>query len=131
VQLGDLRIGGLSEIRFPINTYFKGAFFVDAGNVWSMFYDDKRPGSQISKDWYKQVAFATGFGLRMDLDYFVIRVDIGVPIKNPALPVGAQWIWQPRKGYYDELEATFGADYAKYSPIPFVPQLHFGIGYPF
>lgn len=131
VQLGDLRVGGLSEFRFSINSFFKGAVFVDAGNVWSVFYDENRPGSQISKNWYKEIAFATGFGLRMDLDYFVIRVDLGIPIKNPALPIGSQWIWQSRKNYLDEVEAFFGPDYYLYAPLPFIPQLHFGIGYPF
>lgn len=131
VQLGDIRIAALTEFRFPISSFFKGAVFVDAGNVWSMFYDVNRPGSQISADWYKQVAFATGFGLRMDLDYFVIRIDIGIPIKNPALPVGSQWFWQSRQAYYDELEIFYGPNYAEFAPLPFIPQLHFGIGYPF
>ena len=130
-QIGDLRVGGALEFRFPINSLLKGAVFLDAGNIWTINNDENRPGGQISKDWYKQIGLATGFGLRVDFDFFIVRVDLGFPLRNPALPGGAKWIFQSREAYYAEGEAVFGEDYQLKLPLPFAPQLHFGIGYPF
>lgn len=130
-QIGDVRIGGSFEYRFEFSSFVKGALFTDAGNIWLMENDVNRPGGQISKDWYKQIAVATGFGLRFDFDFFIVRVDLGIPLRNPALPTGAQWIFQSRQPYYDEGYATFGPTYPSILPLPFTPQLHFGIGYPF
>lgn len=131
-QIGDIRLGASAEFRFALNSLFKGAFFVDAGNVWTVSEDPNRVGGQISPNWYKEIAVAGGFGLRMDLEYFIVRVDLGFPLMNPALPEGAKWIFQSRQPYYDEGIATFGQDdYQKYLPLPFIPTFHFGIGYPF
>lgn len=131
-QIGDLGISASAEFRFAISSMFKGAIFVDAGNIWTIFDDVNRQGGQISKNWYKEIAVAAGFGLRLDLDFFIVRVDLGIPIMNPALPEGARWIWNSRQPYYDEGKAVFGDPYYKeVMPLPFIPQLHFGIGYPF
>ena len=89
-QIGDLRIGSSGEFRFAFNSLFKGAVFVDAGNVWTIYEDPNRIGGQFTKNWYKEIAIAGGFGLRMDLEYFIIRLDVGIPMRNPALPKGAQ-----------------------------------------
>ena len=98
-QVGDIRIGGSAEYRFGITEALKGALFVDAGNIWTVAEDTNRVGGQFTKDWYKQFGVAAGFGLRFDLGFFVIRVDLGIPLRNPALPEGAQWIFQSRAAY--------------------------------
>ncbi len=130
-QIGDLRIGSSGEFRFAFNSLFKGAVFADAGNVWTIYEDPNRIGGQFTKNWYKEIAIAGGFGLRMDLEYFIIRLDVGIPMRNPALPKGAQWIFQSRALYEAEGLAVFGPDYKTKMPNPFVPAFHFGIGYPF
>lgn len=130
-QVGDLRLGSSAEFRFAFTSLFKGALFVDAGNVWTALNDPNRVGGQVSKNMLNEIAFAAGFGLRLDLDYFIVRVDIGFPLKNPALPKGSQWIFQSRQAYLDEGLVFFGANYEKYLPKPFVPSFNFGIGYPF
>lgn len=130
-QIGDIRFGGSFEFRFSMGSVLKGAVFVDAGNVWTFNDDINRPGSKFSGNWYKEIALATGFGLRMDLDFFIIRLDLGLPLTNPALPDGARWIFQPRDAYIAEGIAEFGTLYEQYLPRPFIPQFHFGIGYPF
>jgi len=130
-QIGDIRIAGSVEYRFTINKLLKGAFFMDAGNLWTWREDINRVGSKISPDWFREIALSTGVGLRLDLDFFVIRVDLGLPITNPALPLGARWIFQSRTPYYEEGIATFGETYKQYMPIPFRPVLHAGIGFPF
>jgi hypothetical protein len=129
-QVGDIRIAASAEMRFTMSGIFKGAFFVDAGNVWTWKNDVNRPGSQFTKDWYKQLAVSAGLGLRLDFDFFVVRLDLGLPLSNPSLPKGSQWIFQSRQAYKDEVYSTPGIDLSKV-PKPFIPVLHFGIGYPF
>jgi outer membrane protein insertion porin family len=137
-QIGDIRVGGSLEYRFAFSSALKGAFFLDAGNIWTIGDDINRVGGQISKDWYKEFGVAAGFGLRLDLDFFIVRVDLGIPVRNPALPKGAQWFFQPRTLYEAEGALAFpgndangNANYLRFLPAPFVPQVHFGIGYPF
>lgn len=129
-QVGDIRLAASAEVRFTMGGIFKGAIFTDVGNVWTWNNDVNRPGSQFSKDFYKQLAVSAGVGLRLDFDFFVIRVDLGLPLSNPSLPRGSQWIFQSRQAFRDELDATPGLDLSKV-PKPFIPVLHFGIGYPF
>lgn len=130
-QIGDMRLGTSVEYRFDFNKLIEGALFVDAGNVWTSKEDVNRPGAKISGSWYKEIAVAFGFGLRFDLEYFIIRADMGIPIYNPAMPVGSRFITDDRDNYYNEGKAIFFDDYDKYLPKPFTPKLHFGIGYPF
>ena len=131
-QIGDVRFGGSFEYRFPFNSLVKGALFFDAGNIWTIREDTNREGGNITKDWYKQLALAAGFGLRFDFDYFIIRLDLGIPLRNPSLPKATQWIFQSNDPYIQELEDEFGSGYETLGlPRRFTPQLHFGIGYPF
>jgi outer membrane protein assembly factor BamA len=132
-QVGDLRIGGSVEYRFSFGSLLKGALFVDAGNIWTIRKDDNRPGSQFSRDWSKQIAIATGFGLRFDFEFFILRLDLGFPIHNPALPKGSDWVFQPKTNYYKELDALnySSSTKANLSTHLFTPTFNFGIGYPF
>lgn len=130
-QIGDIRLGGSTEFRFNLSPLFRGAVFMDAGNIWTVNEDNKRLGGQFSGNWFREIALSAGVGLRMDLEFFILRLDLGVPITNPALPAGARWVWQSRAPYIAEGKAVFGTDYAKFLPKPFTPNIHFGIGYPF
>jgi outer membrane protein assembly factor BamA len=130
-QIGDIRLGSQAEYRIAATNLFKFAFFLDANNIWTLREDVNRPGSQISKNFYKEIALSTGVGLRLDFSFFIIRLDLGLPLTNPALPSGAKWIFQSRQPYYDEGIAKFGADYKSKMPRPFRPAFNFGIGYPF
>jgi outer membrane protein insertion porin family len=131
-QIGDMRLGIFGELRYALSSTFKTAFFLDASNIWTYNYDLNRVGSQFSKNFYREIALTAGTGLRMDLSFFVIRVDVGFPITNPALESGSKWVFQSRQAYYDEGIAVFGIEnYKKEMPKPFLPTLSFGIGYPF
>ena len=83
-QTGDIKLEGNVEYRFPIYSFFKGAVFVDAGNVWlknGSAENDFR--GEFSDNWPSQIAVGTGFGLRLDIDYVVIRLDIATPLRKP------------------------------------------------
>ncbi|MDB9806106.1 outer membrane protein assembly factor, partial [Crocinitomicaceae bacterium] len=136
-QIGDIRLSGSAEYRFDLGKALRGAVFLDAGNIWTVKEDVNRPGSQFSKNWHQEIAYSAGVGLRLDLDYFIIRVDVGIPINSVSLPKASQWIWQPRDAMVDELVNFYGqTTYDRLItegkiPKPFKAEWHFGIGYPF
>ncbi|MFT6321063.1 MAG: outer membrane translocation and assembly module TamA [Granulosicoccus sp.] len=84
-QTGDFKIEANFEYRFHILWYLKGAVFVDAGNIWSLSKDDERDGAGIGKasDVLKEMAVNTGFGLRLDVEYFILRFDLGYRLRSP------------------------------------------------
>ena len=131
-QIGDIKLGLFEELRYSLTPTFKGAVFIDAGNIWTYGKDEKRLGGQFSKNFYKEIALSAGVGLRIDFTFLIARFDLGFPITNPALPQGARWVFQSRKPYYDEGISKFGlSKYEKLMPKPFRPVFQFGIGYPF
>ncbi len=91
-QAGDIKIETSLEYRFPIYGYLKGAFFVDAGNIWLVNKDEQRPGGKFdAKDFYKELAVGTGLGLRIDISFVVVRFDLAFPLRKPYLPEGDRW----------------------------------------
>ena len=82
-QTGDAKIEASAEYRFGIIGYLKGALFVDAGNIWLMREDSIRPGSAFHGNTFlKQIAVGTGAGLRLDVKYFVLRLDLAFPLRR-------------------------------------------------
>ena len=131
-QIGDIRLGTTIEYRYSFGDVFKGAAFIDAGNVWTSKNDINREGSQFSKNFYKEIALSAGLGLRLDFSFFILRFDLGMPLTNPALPEGERWIFKKdRPLFKQEAIAAFGTDYGKIVPKLFIPVVQFGIGYPF
>jgi len=118
-QPGELLLEGSAEYRFPIYDFIKGAFFVDAGNVWGLqeVKDNNgnylRPGAQFQvSNFYKQLAFDSGIGIRFDFTFLILRLDIATKIYDPTAPVDK---WALRN--FD----------TSANPISF----NLGIGYPF
>jgi len=81
-----------AEYRYTIFGGFKGAFFVDAGNIWNALDDTNIPEFRFDgiQD-LKEIAVASGFGLRYDFGFFVIRFDVGFKTHDPARPEGERW----------------------------------------
>ncbi|MBQ2373931.1 MAG: BamA/TamA family outer membrane protein [Alistipes sp.] len=95
VQMGDMRLEANLEFRFPIWGMFNGATFFDLGNVWYLGNDRLDvPSDGIFrwKDFYKQLGFNTGLGLRVDIKFVILRLDWGVQLHNPNLPESQRWI---------------------------------------
>jgi outer membrane protein insertion porin family len=90
-QAGDIRLEGNIEYRFPIVSLLKGAVFMDAGNVWLQNENEALPGAKFSKDWWNELAVGTGVGLRVDIQFFVVRLDLATPVRIPYLPDGERW----------------------------------------
>ena len=111
-ETGTLKFEANAEYRFNMFGDLNGALFVDAGNVWLLRKDKSRPGGQLTwKDLAKSIALNTGVGVRYDLDFLVIRLDLGVALHVPY-DTG-------KSGYYNIPKFKDGLG------------LHFAIGYPF
>ena len=89
---GDFKLLLNSELRFPLVGILSGALFVDAGNVWTRDTVLFGKAGQLKKDFLKELAVSTGFGIRLDVKVLLIRFDIGIPIRKPYLPNGQRWV---------------------------------------
>jgi outer membrane protein assembly factor BamA len=82
-QTGDIKLEINTEFRPHISGPLYGAVFIDAGNIWLANEDPDRPGAKFTKNFLKELAIGTGVGIRFDITLFVIRFDVGIPIKEP------------------------------------------------
>ena len=116
LQVGDIKLDMNLEYRFKVLSFLELAAFVDAGNIWTIHdYEDQPGGVFLWDQFYKQIAWSYGVGVRFDLSLFIFRVDFGVKLHDPSrIPEGKQWRTAPNGlGWKDDM--TF----------------HFAIGYPF
>ena len=89
---GDYKILFNSELRIPFTPSISGAIFIDAGNIWTKDTLLFGPAGKLSKSWYKEIAVASGFGIRFDATVLIIRADLGIPLRKPFLPDGQRWV---------------------------------------
>ncbi len=82
-QTGDMKLEINTEFRPHISGPLYGAVFIDAGNIWLKREDTTRPGSKFGKDFLNQLAIGAGAGIRLDIVLFVIRLDVGIPLRKP------------------------------------------------
>jgi hypothetical protein len=88
----NLKIALNAEYRYTILGDFKGAFFIDAGNIWNVLDNVEDEASRFTSIGdLQELAIATGLGLRYDFGFFVLRFDGGFKTYNPALPEGERW----------------------------------------
>ena len=113
-QTGDMKLDFNLEYRTALFWKFNGAFFIDAGNIWTLRSYADQPGGQFKFDeFYKQIAVSYGLGIRLNLDYFILRLDMGVKAINPA--------YTTAKEHYPIISPNFKRDFS----------LHFAVGLPF
>ena len=81
------------EYRTSLFGKFKGALFVDVGNIWNVFDDVEDPAMRFDglKD-LDELAIGTGFGIRYDFNFFVIRLDVGFKTYDPSYEKGLRWL---------------------------------------
>ena len=92
-QSGDVKLEANLEFRFGISKIIKGALFLETGNIWLIHEDENRPGSQFNiHTFYDQLAVGTGVGLRFDFSFFVLRTDLGFPLRTPYLKDDRNWL---------------------------------------
>ncbi|WP_289043198.1 BamA/TamA family outer membrane protein [uncultured Olleya sp.] len=88
----NLKIALSAEQRFNLFGALNGAFFIDAGNIWNVFDDIEQDEATFSGiDSLKDIAVGSGFGLRYDFNFFVLRGDIGFKTYDPSYTLGNRW----------------------------------------
>ena len=126
-RFGDLQLETNLEYRFPLfqwGSYKIGsAVFTDIGNIWDIRATGSDPSAVFKLDrLYKDIAVALGTGIRMDFNYFIIRVDLALKMKDPTRLQNDGWLdLQHMK--WAEVKAN-GAKVNNYA-------VQFGIGLPF
>lgn len=94
-QFGECKLELNVEERFSLIGHLEGAFFIDAGNIWTL-RDTTIGKSGLANfrldEFYKEIAIGAGGGLRYDFDFFVIRLDLGVKLYDPAFVSGRRWV---------------------------------------
>ncbi len=96
-RYGDMMLEGNIEYRYPIITIggmqIKGAVFTDVGNVWNVRNSEEDPLMQFKlKNLGRDIAIGVGTGIRLDFNYFLIRLDLGIKLKDPARPENNGWL---------------------------------------
>lgn len=117
-QTGDVKIELNAEVRFPLFNYLKGAFFLEGGNIWLINDEDRPEGNFDFGDFYKEFGIGTGFGFRLDFNFFLLRLDLAFPLRAPEVNKGFQWQFRD----LDFFSADWRKDNLRYN---------IGIGYPF
>ena len=112
-QTADIKLEANAEYRFKLFWILEGAVFLDAGNIWSYKDDPAQPGSQfIFNKFYKDIAVGTGFGFRFDFQFVIVRVDLGMKLRDPVLMDGSKWILLNRPyNFKDDFAMVFGIGY--------------------
>ena len=81
-----------AEQRFNLFGNLRGALFIDAGNIWNVLDNVEEDAATLTDfNSLKDIAIGSGFGLRYDFDFFVLRFDIGFKTYDPSQNVGNRW----------------------------------------
>lgn len=97
-SVGDFKLEANIEYRFKLFWLLEGALFLDAGNVWYLTKYEKREGARLTSDFYRQIAVGTGLGLRVDVNFFLLRFDLGLKMHDPSLPNNQRFVLFNRNG---------------------------------
>lgn len=135
-RYGDMQLEANLEYRYPIfaigsSVKINGAVFTDVGNIWNVRTDPNLPNSEFNLSRLgKDIAIGVGTGLRFDFDYFLIRLDMGFKLKDPARLENGGWL--------DIGNFTWrNKEFLKYNPISGQPvyrnnyAIQLGINLPF
>jgi hypothetical protein len=136
-QTGDLKFELNAEYRFGIYKSFKGALFTDAGNIWLIKKDDSKEKGEFKFNRFgKEIAWDAGVGIRLDLNFFVVRFDVGFVLYDPGYENGKRWISdiieerkETREEYMDM--GLSKKEIRKQHLLPQFTGLNIAIGYPF
>lgn len=90
-QTGDIRLEANAEYRFKIISVLEGAAFADAGNIWMLNRDFNDSQSVFTSRFFKQIALGAGLGLRLNFNYFILRVDAAYKLRDPAAE-DSKWV---------------------------------------
>jgi len=96
-RYGDMQLEFNTELRFNVATIgsvkIGSALFIDAGNIWNVKKNPALPGAEFDISRFgRDIAIGVGTGLRLDFNYFLIRLDMGIKWKDPARQENGGWL---------------------------------------
>lgn len=110
-RTGEVKLLLNVEYRLRTRSVIELAFFLDAGNIWTIRNYPNQPGGAFRwNSFYKEIAFSWGVGIRPNFKFVVLRLDAGMKLYDPA-----------GEGRWTFSHLNFWDDFA----------LHFAVGYPF
>ena len=126
-RFGDMQLETNFEYRFPLfqfGSYKMGsALFTDIGNIWNTRATAQDPAAGFKLDkLYKDLAIGVGTGIRFDFNYFIVRVDYALKLKDPSRTTNDGWL-DLQKMKWSEIKPN-GLKVNNYA-------WQFGIGLPF
>lgn len=136
-QPADILLEGSIEFRQKLFGFIDGAIFLDAGNVWT-FQPRKKiieqqevenGNSQFRLDsFYKEIGVGTGFGLRFDFAFLIVRLDVGIKVYDPARDEDDRFVLNKARFFKPYASKDANGNYFNFrEPVIY----NFGIGYPF
>ncbi|UMB62086.1 outer membrane protein assembly factor [Lutibacter sp. A80] len=92
-NIGNLKFISSLEYRFKIINSIKGALFIDAGNIWDITDSDLTESDAKFSDFnsLKDIAIGSGFGIRYDLSFILLRLDLGFKTYEPYNTTDNKW----------------------------------------
>jgi len=109
-RMGDIQLEANLELRFPVYSFIKSALFADIGNIWLINKQESYPGGDFRLNrFYKELAVDIGIGLRLDFNFFILRVDFAIPLVDPAKPENERWVMN--KWQLSDIIINFGIGY--------------------
>lgn len=137
---GEILFEGSMELRTKLFGFVGGAIFVDAGNVWLFSQQtsvnqesgeiEPVPGNSKFRldSFYKELGVGTGFGLRFDFTFLVLRFDVGIKVYDPGRDGGDRFVLNKAKFFRPFATPVGNGNYTNFrEPVIY----NIGIGYPF
>ena len=113
IRTGDVKLEVNFEYRGTIYKFIKYGIFIDAGNIWLTHQDADMPNAEFKfTRFYKELALGAGVGLRLDFNFFIIRLDVAVPIYDPGMTPSRQWIGVYHNKLTQPVNIVFGIGHA-------------------
>lgn len=113
-QTGDMKLDMNLEYRTHLFWKLDAAAFIDAGNIWTIRDYPDQPGGQFRFDeFWRQIAVAYGLGVRLNFNYFILRLDLGMKAIHPS--------YKDARRHFPIIHPNFGRD----------SSWHFAVGLPF
>lgn len=105
--MGNVKLTTNIEYRIPFNDMYEGAVFTDIGNIWSLkdngFNDQFKFGKFL-----QQMGVGSGFGLRINVAYITLRLDLAYKMYDPNKPEGERWRFKDFNPLKPTLNLAFG-----------------------
>ena len=99
--MGNVKLTTNIEYRLPFNDMYEGAIFTDIGNIWNL--EDSGFDDQFKfNKFIRQMGVGSGLGLRVNIAYITLRLDLAYKIYDPNKPDAERW----RLKYFQPLKPT-------------------------